>query len=154
VRRIQHSYLSRRLPLQWSVVNKKVEHTVTWPDGASDVISKRRMPIQVTRADSMTARRAVAYLREFFLPFWHKFITVRFVHLSCCTGGQSLRLPRTTNKITLHDLVYDPTRHQRVGEEHGPAPSNRDLKSDRQQRFLVKFFIGIDGQVLAVGRQA
>jgi len=71
---------------------------MTWPDGASDAISKRRMPIPVTRAGLMTARTAVAYLQEFrvSLPFWRKFFTLRFVHLSCCTGGQSL--PRNTNK--------------------------------------------------------
>ena len=44
---------------------KCMGRTVTWPfDGPSIPISQRRMPIQVTTADSTIARRAVAYLEE------------------------------------------------------------------------------------------
>lgn len=42
---------------------KCIGRTVTWPcDGPSNPISQRTIPIQVTNADSMIARRAVAYL--------------------------------------------------------------------------------------------
>jgi len=42
---------------------KCIGRTTTWPfDGPSIPISQRRIPIQVTKADSMMARRAVAYL--------------------------------------------------------------------------------------------
>ena len=37
-------------------------HTTTCPFGASEQISYRRRPIQVTRADSMHARITVSYM--------------------------------------------------------------------------------------------
>jgi len=68
----------------------------------------------------------------------------------CLLGPPS---PRTSG-LTSHNPVYDPACHQRIGDEHGPAPGHCYIKCDRQQRLLVVFFVGIGGQVLAIRRPA
>lgn len=59
------------------------ERTVTWPVGASDVISRIRIPSQVTKADSIIARMAVLYFLtvEIRGPFLFILAKARLDHL-------------------------------------------------------------------------
>ena len=100
-----------------------------WPVGASNPISQRTMPIQVTAADSMTARIAIAYLLDLPRLFPRNPFTERSDHLSVQLplGPPSRRASETTSQ----DPIDDPACHQRIGDEHGPAPGHRYIKSDR-----------------------
>jgi len=121
-----------------------------WPVGASNPISQRTIPIQVTTADSTMARIAVAYLLDSTRLFPRKPFTERSDHLSDTVRTSS----RRTSEITSQDPVDDSACHQGIDDEHGPAPGHCYIKSDRQQRVFVEFWTGIGGQVLAVRRPA
>ena len=59
-----------------------------------------RIPIQVTRADSMTTLRAMAYLRELLHP--PNLRAAQLAHLNCC--GQNIL--RTVQNESPHIILY------------------------------------------------
>jgi len=148
-----HILVRLNVVLQWPPMSQmkiKIERTVMWPVGASNPISQRTIPIQVTEADSMMARITVTYLLEFVRRFPLKLFTEQSLHLSVAVSTSLTQDKRNHS----HNPVDNPACHQRIGDEHGPAPGHCYIKSDRQQRVFVVFWTGIGGQVLAVRRPA
>lgn len=55
-------------------------------------------------------------------------------------------------RASSQNFVYNPASHQRIAEEHGPAPDHRDVHSHGQKRVQIEFWPGIIRQMLKIRR--